>query len=228
MKNARTRGAAMAETALTVGLSLLLVLGAAQMALLGYTQISADGAAFIAAHTQAQNPSANGITAATGVFSQFSSSNFSTPSPSPSMQPMTVSKSLSGFSLMPGLASTYTVTGKDVEYSPAGGAATPAPFSFANTATLLNYCDPHGNCTLPSTTYTMYLAQGVGNGNGNGANGIFSEWRCHQRAYAGLNWGAYPQGGYNAIKGDKTFDPYTNGSTENTIYGWDSGTHKCT
>jgi hypothetical protein len=229
MKHASTRGTALPETALTIGLALLVVLGAAQMAIIGYTQISADGAAFIAAHTRAQNPSANGITTATGVFSQFSSSNFSTPSPSPSMIPMSVSKTLPGFSLMPGLASTYTVTGKDVEYAPAGGAATPAPFSFSNNATLLNYCDPHGNCFLPAT-YTMYLAQGVGNGNGNGANGIFSEWRCHQKYFASVNWPATrPQGGYNnSIKGDKTLDPYTSSSVEGNIYGWDSGNHKCT
>lgn len=223
------RGTALPETALTIGLSLLLVLGAAQMALLGYTQISADGAAFVAAHTEAENPSANGVNAATNVFSQFSSSNFSNPSPSPALVPMSVSKAMGGFSLMPGLASSYTMTGKDVEYAPAGGAATPAPFSFSiPNETLLNYCDPHGNCFLPSN-YTMYLSQGVGNGNGNGANGIFSEWRCHQRYYAKVNWpNTRPQGGYSAIKGDKVLDPYSNSSIEGTIYGWDTGNHKCT
>jgi hypothetical protein len=231
MKHTHSRGTALPETALTIGLSLLLVLGAAQMAILGYTQISADGAAFIAAHTNAQNPSANGITTATGVFSQFSSSNFSTPSPSPSMVPMSVSKAVGGFSLMPGLASTYTVTGKDVEYAPAGGAATPAPFEFSigtnELATLLNYCAPHGNCFLPSN-YGIYLAQGVGNGNGNGVNGTFSEWRCHQRYYASVNWPSTRPANYNAIKGDKVLDPATNSSVEGNIYGWDTGNHKCT
>lgn len=229
MKQRTPRGTALPETALTIGLALLLVLGSAQMAILGYTQISADGAAFIAAHTQSENPSANGVTTATTVFNNFSSSNFSTPSPSPSMIPFSVTKSMSGFSLMPGLASSYSVTGKDVEYSPAGAGATPAPFSFGVTATINNYCgNPHANCFLPST-YSIYLAQGVGNGNGNGSNGIWSEWRCHQQYYAQLNWSttAYP-GNYNGIKGSKTYDPFTSNSVENNIYSWDSGNHKCT
>lgn len=228
MKHARTRGTALPETALTMGLALLIVLGAAQMAIIGYTQISADGAAFVAAHEQAQNPSANGVAAASSVFSQFGSEDFSSPSPSPSLLPMTVSKSLSGFSLMPGLASSYSITGKDVEYAPDGAGATPAPYRFSIDATLLNYCDPTIPCSLPSSGHSIYLAQGVGDGNGNGANGIFSEWRCHQQYYAKVNWpSSYPDG-YAAIQGDKVLDPYTNNSIENNIYSWDSGSHKCT
>jgi hypothetical protein len=173
MKNVATRGTALVETALTVGLALLLVLGAAQMAIIGYTQISADGAAFLAARAQAENPSANGVTTATSIFSNFSSSNFSTPSPSPSLVPYSVTKSVGGFSLMPGLSSTYSVTGKDVEYAPAGGTATPAPYTFSiNPEYLLNYCDPTKSCSLPSN-YTIYLAQGIGNGNGNGITASF-------------------------------------------------------
>jgi hypothetical protein len=227
MKHSQARGTALPETALTIGLSLLLVLGAAQMALIGYTQISADGAAFVAAHEQAQNPAINGATEGASVFSAFNNGNFSTPSPQPSLIPFSVSKSVGGFALIPGVASAYTVTGKDVEYAPDSASATPAPYQFSVSATLVNYCDPHGSCSLPNTTYTIYLAQGVGNGNGNGANGIFSEWRCHQKYYASLNWpNSYPTGKYNAIKGTQ-FDPYSNNSTENTIYGWDSGNPKC-
>lgn len=222
-----TRGTALPETALTIGLALLLVLGAAQMAIIGYTQISADGAAFIAAHTQAQNPAANGETTAHGVFSNVDVSDFGTPAPSPSMLPMTVSKNVTGFALMPGLASSYAITGKDVEYAPNGSGATPAPFAFSvTTETLLNYCDGRGSCFFPST-YTIYLAQGVGDGNGNGVNGVFSEWRCHQQYFAKVNWPQTRPNGYNAIKGDKVLDPYTNSSIEGNIYGWDSGNHAC-
>lgn len=226
MKQLHPRGTALPETALTIGLALLLVLGAAQMALLGYTQISADGAAFVAAHTQAQNPSANGVTEATSIFSNFGSSNFSTPSPSPLLVPFSVSKAVAGFSLMPGLASSYNVTGKDVEYSPAGAGATPAPFEFSiPTEYLQNYCDPSGNC---NSTYVMYLAQGVNNGNGNGVNGTFSEWQCHQQYYAKVQWPQSRPSTYADLQSSyPKLDPYNNNSTENKIYSWDSGTNKC-
>lgn len=231
MKHRRIRGTALPETALTVGLALLLVLGAAQMTILGYTQISADGAAFIAAHTQAQNPNANGETTATSVFSNFGTWNFASPSPDASMVPMTVSKSIPGFPLMPGLASSYTVTGKDLEYAPDAAGATPAPYTFSVTASLKNYCAPGtSDCDLPSS-YPIYLAQGVGNGNGNGSNGIFSEWRCHQQYYAKLNWSQNAYETYSQITSSnssaKVFDPQTSNSVENNIYSWDSGSHTC-
>lgn len=228
MNYQRIRGTALPETALTIGLSLLLVLGAAQMAVIGYTQLSADGAAFIAAHAQAQNPAANGQTVAHGVFSNVDVGDFTSPSPLPSMVPMNVAKSVAGFSLMPGLASTYSVTGKDVEYAPTGTGATPAPFAFSNSGTLLNYCDATGkSCSLPAN-YSMYLAQGVGNGNGNGVNGIFSEWRCHQQYFAKVNWPSTRPKNFKAIQGDKVMDPTTPSSIEGNIYGWDTGNHKCT
>lgn len=226
MKYTRTRGTALPETALTIGLALLLVLGGAQMALIGYTQISADGAAFVAAHTQAQNPNANGVTQASNVFSAFNTSNFATPSPQPSFVPFSVSKSVGGFSLMPGLASSYSVVGKDMEYSPDAPGATPAPFQFAITASLRNYCvwsGTSGVCPqgLPSS-HSVYLAQGIGNGNGNGSNGLFSEWRCHQKYYAQLNWANMSYPGKDGIAGSKTYDPNTSNSTESAIYGWDT------
>lgn len=232
MRDRHSRGTALPETALTIGLALLLVLGAAQMTIIGYTQVSADGAAFVAAHAQAQNPNANGETAATSVFSNFSTSNFDNPSPESSMVPMSVTKSVTGFPLMPGLASSYTVTGKDLEYAPEAAGATPAPYVFSVSATLKNYCAPgSSSCSLPNTTYTIYLAQGVGNGNGNGSNGIFSEWRCHQQYYAKLNWSQNSYESYAQIQSSnstaKVFDPQTSNSIENSIYGWDSGNHAC-
>jgi hypothetical protein len=224
-----SRGVALVETALSVGVALIIVLGAAQMALIGYTQVSADGAAFIAAHTRAANPGANGATTATGVFSQFSPGNFSSPSPSPLLDPAVVTTSVGGFSLVPGVASTYSVTGKDVEYAPANASSTPAPFAFSINATLLNDCQPTGTCALPSNT-AIYLAQQMGNNNGNGVNGQFGEWRCHQRHFANLAHafsGGYPaMTGYGSIKGSN-LDVKQPNSDENAVYSWDSGNHKC-
>ena len=225
-----SRGVALVETALTLGIALLLVLGAAQMAMIGYSQLSADGAAFIDAHTRAANPNANGSNAATSVFSQFGTGNFSTPSPGPVLDTSVVSTSVSGFSLLPGVASSYGITGKDVEYAPANVSATPAPFQFsvANTV-LLNVCDTNGNCPLP-TSVQIYLAQDLGNGNGNGMNGQFGEWRCHQKYFANLAHSfpsVYPGANYNKFVKGTDMDVNSPNSDEGNIYSWDAGNHKC-
>jgi hypothetical protein len=228
------RGTALVETALSVGVSLLLVLGAAQMALIGYTQISADGAAFIAAHTVAQNPSANGVNAATQVFTNTESGDYSTPSPGPELDPVLVQKNVAGFSLIPGVASSYNIAGKDLEYAPANVSATPAPFTFSVTAYLYNACNATNCNNLPSNSQ-IYLAQSVQAGNGNGANGQFAEWRCHQRYFAKLVRdfpNSYPtysgNNGYNAYVKGTQLDLWKNGTDENNVYGWDTGNHKCT
>lgn len=224
------RGAAMVETALSVGLSLLLVLGAAQMALIGYTQISADGAAFIAAHTVAQNSSANGTNAATQVFSNMEADDFSSPSPAPVLDPVLVQKNVAGFALIPGVASSYQIAGKDLEYAPANAGSTPWGFQFGIKAYLYNVCST-SDCPLPSN-FQIYLAQSVQSGNGNGANGQFAEWRCHQRYLAKIghdfpnSYPSYNGNGYTAYVQGTQLDAFKNNTDENSVYGWDTG-KKC-
>jgi hypothetical protein len=227
-----SRGVALVETTLTIGISLLLVLGAAQMALIGYTQIAADGAAFISAHTRAANPSANGSTTASSVFTQFETGDFSTPSPGPVLDTSEVSKTVGGFALVPGLASTYGITGKDVEYAPTNVSASPAPYQFSITNTFIkNYYDWNGP-NVPSN-YQVYLAQNLGNTVGNGVNGMFGEWRCHQKYFANIAHdfpNVYPGADYKTyVKGTK-LDAYVSNTDEGNVYSWDgsSGNHKCT
>jgi hypothetical protein len=215
-----SRGAALVETALTIGIALLIVLGAGQAALIGYTQISADGAAFIAAHTAASNPNANSVNAARGVFPKFDAGDFATPSPSPNLDPSVVTKTVAGFSLIPGLASSYTVNGKDVEYQAAAANASASTYSFdINNTKLHNYCDPAGGAC--PTNHCIYLAQSIGSGNGNGANGLFAEWRAHQRVFARL-----AQSFHSAYPGSAiptNLDPTRNNTDEGAIVNWDSG-----
>jgi hypothetical protein len=221
------RGAALVETALSVSVSLLIVLGAGQMALLGYTQIAADGAAFVASHAAASNPGGNSITTAQSVFKQFSTSNFTTPSPQPNFDPTLVQKSVAGFSLMPGLASSYSVAGKSIEYQAnnAGSGATMYLFD-ANNSYLLNYCAPPGDsCSFPTTYGITLLASTDINMNGNGNNGPFAAWRCHQKIYAKLaqQFTKYsPGNGYTDIQGSD-LDVNKNNTDENVVYSWDSG-----
>lgn len=210
------RGSAMPETAMVLGTALVILLGAVQMTTLGFSQISADGAAFVAAHTVAVDKNANGSAAAQSALPAFAPDAVALSTPLPNIEQATVSKNVDGFSLVPGAASAYALSAGDQEYT-SGGSAQPGPFAFAIHATLNNYCDDYGACTPRS----MYLAQTIDEtGNGQGWNGPFNEWRCHQQYYASLNFPASrPSGG---LRGSP-YDPQARGTTENAIYSWDTG-----
>jgi len=89
--NARIRGAALVETALVVGVVLVMVLGAVQIGILGYLQMSADAASFLNAHQNVIGVSSGSPASATQqVFPQFNNPNSSIvnnvlPAPSPTI-----------------------------------------------------------------------------------------------------------------------------------------------
>lgn len=215
-----SRGAALVETALTIGLALLLVLGTAQMALIGYTQVSADGAAFIAAHAAAADPSATPAAVANQIFSNILPSNI-TATTAPGANGFSVSKSVPGFSMIPGMASTYTVNGSDIELAPSPPPGGTPSFQFGATSTLFNYCYPGTTCSFPSN-HSMYLAQTLIPG-GNGVNGQFQEWGCHDGYFSSLT-GAFPSTRPPSITAGSALDMTSAGTTEYNIYSWDSGT----
>lgn len=212
-----TRGTALPETALVLGVSLVVVLGAVQATVIGYSQLSADGAAFMAAHTTAVDSSANASSVVASSFPNFQPDAVSVASPSPNLQQAIVTKSVDGFTLIPGMASSYALSGADVEYRTASSQSE-ADFTFAISASLNNYCDDSDDCAPRS----MYLAQYIDStGSGNGWNGTFAEWRCHQQYFASLNWpSTRPAGGLVG----SPYDPQQRGTTEYAIYSWDTGT----
>ncbi len=76
----RSRGNAVPETALTMGLVLLLLLGLVKLTLVGYEQSEADGAAFVAARaasltTNTASQATRGQSHAEGIFTHFPTSN---------------------------------------------------------------------------------------------------------------------------------------------------------
>lgn len=217
---ALTRGTALPETALVLGIALIMILGAVQSTVIGYSQVSADGAAFVAAHTTAIDGAANAPTVVASAFPDLNPNAIATAQPSPDLQQATVSKSVDGFLMVPGLASSYQLNGSDVEYAPAAAARAPQDFSFSIGATLNNYCPSSGICS----PRPIWLAQSVNTqGAGNGWNGTFTEWRCHQQYYASVNWPSQrPTGGLAGT----TFDPQTHNGVEYPIYSWDT-THAC-
>jgi TadE-like protein len=89
-RNHTLRGAALVETALVVGVILVMVLGAVQVGVIGYLQMSADAASFLNAHQNVIGVSSGDPGAATSqVFPQFNSTtNITTtvlPAPSPTI-----------------------------------------------------------------------------------------------------------------------------------------------
>ena len=194
------------------------------MALIGYTQISTDGAAFVAAHTVVTDPSASPGPVVNGIFPNISADSVNA-SAGHNIQNATVSKSAAGFSLLPGVASMYNLGGGDTEYQPSAPASGVPSFAFAANAVLYNYCYPGTSCAFPAA-YSMYLAQTL-NPNGNGTNGQFTEWGCHDGYFDSLLKAfpsSRPSGG---IKAGSALDMTSSGTVENDIYSWDGGTHTC-
>ena len=215
------RGTALPETALVIGISLVVVLGAVQATLIGYSQISTDGAAFVAAHTVALDSAVSAPNVVATAFPNFSPDGVTTSASNGNIEQATVTKNVDGFLMVPGVASSYELTGADVEFAPANGQNAAQTFAFAIDATLENYCPDHGPCG----PRTIYLAQYVDTQtNANGWNGPFAEWRCHQQYYASVNWPqTRPTGGLIG----SSYDPESPKTVENSIYGWDTGAHTC-
>lgn len=213
-------GTALPETALILATALIVLFGASHMAIIAFTQAAADGASFVGAHALAINPAASAPSVIQTIFPQFATTDIAAPGSATNFQSQTVSKTVDGFPMLKTSAS-YTISGSDIELKPQGAGQAPQAFSFAASATLQNFCDLSKTCNTP-TTRSVWLAQTVDtSGNGQGWNGPFKEWRCHQAAFASLK---FPSSRPASLG---TYDWRTKGSSENTIYNWDSGSHTC-
>jgi len=211
------RGVALPETALMIGLALMLILGATQVAILSVTQLSADGGAFIAAHMLAAEPTSSPLATVQGIFPGIKAGNLSASNAGTNLEQATVTTSAGGFSL-PGFPSSFPITGSDLEVAPAAVDAAAQTYTFGATAQLLNWC-PYleSNCTFPSTR-SIYIAHTLNTG-GNGVNGQFSEWNCHSSKLATLSFPATrptPGARWNPLD--------THSGNEYDVYSWDTGT----
>lgn len=203
----------MAETAVIVSFALLLVLGALQIFLLGFGQMSTDGASFVAAvaaSTGYANPQGLGASIFPGIRQADITTNASG-----GTVVAKASIGIPGLGALPGLGSLTTEQGADIEpYTGLSQGLGPQPFTFAVSANLANFCSDGAEC---SSDYSMTLAQHL-DSTGNGVNGQFEEWGCHARVYASLRFpSSLPTPG-------PTWDVTNPASNEYTIYAWDSGT----
>ncbi|GAC1656912.1 MAG: hypothetical protein NVS9B12_08770 [Vulcanimicrobiaceae bacterium] len=208
------RANALPETALSLSLVLMLLYGSIQVALYGFGQVSADGAAFVAANAVTNNSSAPAAAAA-AIFPGIAQSNISTSTSQPNVVVAQASTKMPGLPFVPGMPGTLQISGADIE-AYTGGSKTPINFAFASNANLNNYCPYQHTCVFPST-YAVHLAQNL-DYSGNGKNGVFEEWYCHVNTYGSVSFPA------QRPAPSASWDPSNPGSgAEYTIYQWDSG-----
>ncbi|MGZ3497526.1 MAG: TadE/TadG family type IV pilus assembly protein [Vulcanimicrobiaceae bacterium] len=221
MRNIVSRGNTLPETAIILAVALMMMLGALQIALYGFGQASADGAAFVASNSFA-NGGATPEPMAASVFPGIAQNNIVLSTPRPGVVIGTATTTMPGLAFVPGMPSSLPIAGADIEplTSTAQGGP-PPPFTFSVKANLKNYCTPTSLCPYPAQ-HCMYLAQALDN-SGNGKNGQFSEWYYHANTFASVSW---PRQRPSSIAGSN-LDPGVPGSTENTIYSWDASVTTC-
>lgn len=215
--NHACRGSALIETALAIGIVLTVLFGTVQLGILGFTQAAGDGAAFVAAHTYAQNPArgaAYAVTTATGVFDKIPASAI-TVTPQSGTVTVKTATTAAGISV-PGAPPTVALQSSATERVPGAAGSTPAPFAVAGT--LQNYRNASG---IANSAHPLVPAQTFGIGHG--ANGRFAEWFCRGGVYSGISFPASRPTG--AGTGPNTFwDPAWHSSPLARIYAWEAGT----
>lgn len=208
------RAAALPETAIVLSFVLMVMFGAMQIALYGFAQASADGAAFVAANAVADNSSHDPAILGSATFPGVKASAIST-----KLQGNTVvaqaSTTMPGLPFVPGMPSSLTISGADIEAN-APGKSTTANFAFGATANLNNYCQAGYTCALPAS-HAMHLAQNL-DYSGNGKNGVFEEWYCHVNTFGAV---AFPSTRPTPGPAWDSANPAS--GAEYSIYQWDVG-----
>ena len=196
----------MTETAIVVTMALLVITGAMQLAIAGYSQASTEGAAFVGAHAAAINSSgtlntdqAYGLSVANKGFPGIGtgSSQFTMTYPSSNTIQVIATSNAGGLLFFPGAANSISTSSGVIEPILADIASLPPTTSgVAIQAFLTNYCAStkgKGAITCPSAATTIYIAQFDNiDGNGNGTNGQFAEWNCRPALFPAFGSQYFP------------------------------------
>lgn len=224
----KARGTALVETAFVMSIVLMILFGSIQLSVLAYTQVSQDGAAFVASRTYAQDPGAGtvGATAAAhGVFTHVATAAI-TLTPSAKSVSVVVTGTANGLPVA-GSPATFAV---NAHVNEPLGAATPAPgaaYPFSVTDTLQNYVTSPGDTNSVGGLHqprAMILAQSITLSNPSGSR--FAEWYCRATVYAAIRPPATTANGSLFCYFDFNcfFDPMRAFSPMDPIYDWDTGT----
>jgi hypothetical protein len=247
-KDRSVRGAALPETAMMMGLFFLLLFGSINMAFLGFNQMEADGATYVAARAAAVSPSSAPSAAASAVAAIFPhlSTSAVTVTQVGSMVQATYVGTSPGLVLLGNKGTgNFNIYSREAETTAAGGsslgtsAGSAFPFSVGSSGlvSLNNYGSTH-NMWLAQTV-TIVAAASCQNG-GLGAKSkttcySASEFAAHCEAYAAVKFtntdASIPTttNVKNAREVEITkptnWDPNTAGSKNSVIYAYDSGAH---
>lgn len=241
------RGNGLPETMIVMSLLLMLLFGAVNLTLIGYGQISADGASYIAARAAAvSSPSSAPSAAAAQVAEAF-------PRVAPSSLTLSDSSILAAALVAmtaPGLSSGSLTRISAREIEPLGPSATLPPSGIAfsvSSATLKNYVSPAG---VPNANYQAALATRIDVSCADSwpsprygtpcwqAQVGFDDWCSHDSTYDAITssgnasyFPTPPPGGgtaaYAAAVAAYAAGKYSttrSGTAEYTIASWDAGT----
>lgn len=209
------RANALPETAIVISVVLMLMYGAMLIALYGFGQVSADGAAFVAANAVSNHSLTAPGTAGAAVFPGISAANIAT-SVQGNVVVAQATTRMPGLPFVPGIAQTLVLSGADIEANAPAKSTLPINFSFGVQGNLNNYCPYQSTCVFPST-HPMHLAQAL-DYSGNGKNGVFAEWYCHVSTYGSV--------GFPSVRPTPgaRWNPASSASgAEYSIYQWDAG-----
>ncbi len=242
-----SRGAALVETAFSIGIAMIVLLATMQLGALGFKQSTQDGAAFVAAHTYAQSPVsgvARATTAANSVFGTIPTAGIAV-APASASVTATIATTASAPSIPGAPAAIGLRSGATERVTPLAGTLG----AFTSTDVLTNYRDASGN---PAVNRPLGIAQpglpqqsncdnynwdGYGWGDdGEGYcgcdwnyyyyyyTGPFAEWSCRQATYAGLAFpSTRPHSGYYTTGPYSVWDVTMSWSPLYVVYGWDDG-----
>jgi hypothetical protein len=220
------RGAALAETALVVSLALVIFFNGLELALLGFNQLHADAAAFVAARYQALSGSATTATTKTNTaLPPATALALSTPA---GFSQAIATRTSPGLIMVPGMTGSFTLKGQQLEPLPSPSTSPIFDFSAPSTSIVNFYAQGTVGSAAAPTTHAVSLAQTIDQAT---TSDVFHQWREHQRCLASI---AFPAT-YGATQTSTSGGVYTvNGSTnpwatfpansaESKVYGWDSG-----
>lgn len=189
------RGSAMVETALVVGLALVVIFNGLQLAILGFLQLHADAVAFTAARFLAE-----GGAAASYPSGSFPPAMTLSLTNTATTAQAVVTKTASGLRLLPGVPASVVLRGEHQETFSSASTSTVPPFQISESLEQLvdYYAGGTKQTVVPPvpSTHAICLAHTVSTGQGNGVNGAFKIWNDHastfQKAYVELpsSWSA--------------------------------------